>query len=244
MFKIELSLIEYLQGMFSLLFVSVFLIVGTIILLKYFKLKRQDFLFVGIAWIGIVSPWWGDAINMLLILFFDTILEEMVYLIIVVAIAPIPLMCWLIAFTDLVYPHMRKLILIAFLIFSITIEILFFSFLFANPTNIATFKSPFQVQYNEFIQIYFLIILIIFILTGLLFSRETLKSENPELKLKGKLLFLAFIVLAIGSVLDAFIPLTPITVVITRVILSSSAIFFYFGFILPKAIKNFFLKEI
>ena len=71
-----------------------------------------------------------------------------------------------------------------------------------------------------------------------------MKSEKPNIKLKGKIILLAFLFFIIGATLEAAIPLVPITVIIARVILIISAIMFYNGFILPNAVKRFLLKEI
>ncbi|MHA1489264.1 MAG: hypothetical protein ACTSRI_06380 [Promethearchaeota archaeon] len=85
--------------------------------------------------------------------------------------------------------------------------------------------------------------MLIILITGLLFGRETFKSDDPEIKLKGKMLILAFPSFAIGAILDATIPFTAITLIIVRLILISSSIEFYGGFILPKWMKKLLLKQ-
>jgi hypothetical protein len=91
----------------------------------------------------------------------------------------------------------------------------------------------------------------VLLVTGTLFARRSLRSDNEEVKLKGKLLLAAFLSFSIGAILDSMIggilgdndPLLPIMVVIVRIILISSAIEFYGGFILPKWLKDLFLKQ-
>jgi hypothetical protein len=92
-------------------------------------------------------------------------------------------------------------------------------------------------------EFYFLILIVILFITGNLFAYHSVKSNNPEIKLKGKFLFAAFNSYLIGSIIEAMFHLEPITVVITRLILISSAIEFYLGFITPRRIRHFFLKE-
>ena len=79
--------------------------------------------------------------------------------------------------------------------------------------------------------------------TGFLFTRESLKSEDLEIRLKGKLIFIAFILFTIGSGLDTSIPLNFVTLPIIRGFEIASAIVFYFGFFLPKWFKKFIKKE-
>ncbi|MHA1467605.1 MAG: hypothetical protein ACTSP6_05940, partial [Promethearchaeota archaeon] len=60
----------------------------------------------------------------------------------------------------------------------------------------------------------------------------------PEIKLRGKFLMAAFISWTFGAIADAIIPLTVITLPIIRIILITSAIEFYIGFVLPDWIKK------
>jgi hypothetical protein len=77
----------------------------------------------------------------------------------------------------------------------------------------------------------------------MLFVRETFRSENREMLIKGKFILIAFLSFIIGQIMEILIPLTLATVVITRLILISSSIEFYIGLILPERIKNLILKE-
>jgi len=116
-------------------------------------------------------------------------------------------------------------------------------YLISDPSLIGVFVGPFQIRWSLFMEIYFLILIVILFITGNLFAYHSVKSNNPEIKLKGKFLFAAFNSYLIISIIEAMFHLEPITVVITRLILISSAIEFYLGFILPKRIRYFFLKE-
>jgi hypothetical protein len=72
------------------------------------------------------------------------------------------------------------------------------------------------------------------LISGILIARQSIRSEKPEIKLKGKFLLIAFILFVIGAFADAVLLLTVITLPIIRIILISSSVLFYFGFILPK----------
>jgi hypothetical protein len=82
----------------------------------------------------------------------------------------------------------------------------------------------------------------IFEIIGFVFVKESLKSDKPEIRLKGKLLFLAFLSFIIGTTTE-IINLPLIIIVIGRVILIFSAFAYYCGFMLPRWIKELLLKE-
>ena len=73
---------------------------------------------------------------------------------------------------------------------------------------------------------------------GVLIAINSIKSDTPEIKLRGKFLLAAFISWSFGAIADATIPLTVITLPIIRIILITSAIEFYIGFVLPDWIKK------
>lgn len=141
------------------------------------------------------------------------------------------------------YQEKQKLILIIFSAIAIIFEVIFFILLFTDPSLIGTFVGPFQVRYTLFIRIIMSFYAGLALITGVIFAVKTIKAgTSPEMILRGKFLLLAFPSFALGSILDVLVPLTPFTVVITRLILISSAIEFYFGFSLPKIVKKLFLK--
>ncbi|MFX0071653.1 MAG: hypothetical protein ACFFAO_11235 [Candidatus Hermodarchaeota archaeon] len=153
---------ELLQGIFTTIFVVISVILGTMILLKYFKYKQRDLIFVGITWIGMSFPWLPDAVNLFLIVFFNTTLNEAVYFFIVIGLLPIPLFTWLIAFTDLIKIETKKIILVIFLITSVIFEIFFVLILLTDVALVGRFVGIFQPEYTILFQIYFLIIIVIF----------------------------------------------------------------------------------
>ena len=134
------------------------------------------------------------------------------------------------------------MILLSVLIFNLVFESLFFYFLFTNVNAIATLADVLTIQWSLFSQIYFIINLVLFLITGILLSRRSLQSESKEIRFKGKHLMAAFISSTIATVLDFAIP-NPLTYIIARVILVSSSIEFYIGFLLPERIKRLLLKE-
>ena len=183
-------------------------------------------------------PWLSDSISVVMILTLGVPLSRFAKVIIELAFLPFFLLTWLTAFTDLVYKKDQKLILIIVLVLGIAFEIAFFYIIFTDFSLLGTFESELDIIWSPFILIYLFSFLAIFVTTGIVFGRESFKSDNKEIRTKGKFLITAFLSFMFGVILDASVPLEPIWVVITRLILISSAFEYYFGFILPEWMKK------
>ena len=239
----SLSLLDTVNGVCSLIFVSISLLVGFIILSRYFKYKERIYLMVGATWILISCPWWSSSLSFLVALSNDVGITPEAYFIIGNILVPFAIVLWLLAFTEFLYTEKRKLILLVFALYGFIFEILFFSFLFVDPNLIGELNPPVDVRYNSFIMIFLISFLLIVVVTGFLFANLSLKSKDPEVKLKGKLLIIAYIAFTVGALLDTAITLNEVTIIITRIILIISAICWYGGFLLPKWMKKYLLRS-
>lgn len=238
-----LSSADILNGVFSIIFVSVSLIVGIIILTRFFKYKERIYFLVGITWVLIASPWWPSSISFLVALSNGIGITPEAYFLTGNLFAPFAIIVWLLAFTEFLYTNKRKLILLAFSIFGLIFEILFLTFLFLDTNLIGVLNPPVDVNYKSFIMIFLIAFLTIMVVTGFLFANLSLKSDDPEVKLKGKLLIVAYITFSIGALLDSSIPLEEALIIITRLILILSAFCWYAGFIMPKWMKKYLLRK-
>ncbi len=108
--------------------------------------------------------------------------------------------------------------------------------------HIGVLENPIEPDTSRFILIHLVVILITALVTGFLFFRESKKSQDPEIKLKGKLFFVGVILFVTGSIVDALNTILTILLII-RVILMVSAFFIYMGFLIPDWMKNLLLKE-
>jgi hypothetical protein len=211
--------------------------------MKYRIYKKNYYIYVGIVWIGISTPWMHGAIAFIL-LFMNITLDVNIRFMIGYIFIPIITVLWLIVFTEFMYREKRKIIVGVFTIIALITEFLFFYFLFTDPENmIGYFVRTFSAVYRPFYRFTILFYLAVALITFLLFARESIKSQDPELKLKGKFLVGAFLTYAACAVLDSFFLFQPVIVVVVRLLLVSSAIEFYFGWILPEPVKNIFLKK-
>ncbi len=225
-------------GVFSLIVVGIFIIVGLKILLKYWKAKDKNFILTGIAWFGISEPWWPSAISFLVALFNDTGISIEAYIIINCAFLPFFLTLWLIVMTDLIQIRNKTTVIIVNSIISGILEILIFYFLFTDISMVGEKLSPVDVDLGPITQLFFFYILSVFLITGFLFSIKTIKLNDPKPRLRGKFLLLAFTLFLIGAVMEIIM-----TMIINRIIILSCVIVFYVGFIMPERIEKIFLKQ-
>jgi hypothetical protein len=248
-----LQLVDYLQGSFSLIFVLISLFLGLKILFKYPKYKSRLYILVGLSWIGVANPYFPDAISFLMNILIQQSLAVEWYFIIGNCFIPLALLCWFIAYTDMTNKKNQKLIIFLTILFSGLFELMFFVFLFTDITQIGIISParPFTVEFGLFITVYLVIIILILLITGIKFAQKSIRSEDRDVRLKGKLLRAAFITFSIAAVLDSLLgmifgdptdPLLAIMVVIVRILLIISAFEFYGGFILPRWIHAIFGK--
>jgi len=237
-----LNPLDFLNGIFSFIFVIISLVVGFLILIRYVRYKEKIYFFVGATWILISEPWWPSSLSFLVSLSNGVGLDPTIYFLIGNTLVPLAIALWLIAFTDFLFTEKRKLILSVFAIIGIIFEIMFFTLLLIDPVLIGSLNPPVDVSYNFFMMIFLLIFILIVVISGLLFARLSLKSDDPEVKLKGKLLVIAYIAFFVGALLDSSIRLNELGIIFVRLTLIASAIFWYGGFLLPHWMKKLFLR--
>ncbi|MFX1427228.1 MAG: hypothetical protein ACFFBE_12310 [Promethearchaeota archaeon] len=240
----QLSAFEFFYGSFTFASVIISTILGLFIGLKYREHKRVELLLVGITWILLASPYWSDAIQFLLITIGEIELNSPLYFFLANAfIAPIHI-TWALTFTNLLFKQYKKQIMLFFIIEAVIFEISFLSVFFIDPYLIGDQISVFVVEWAIWVQIYLLFSILLFLVTGFLFTRASLKSIEEEIKLKGKFLLIAFISFTIGTLIDVIAADSPteITILLARIFVIFSSVCFYIGFTLPKFIKDIFIK--
>ena len=238
-----LDALEFYNGLTSTVFVVISIIVGIKLILKYFEFKKRSFFFAGLTWLILCETYWPVAVSFILVLITNETLPTLTYFIMGALFIPLGLLSWLIVFTDLVYKSKQRVILILAVITGIIFEIFYLYFLFTNPSIIVEKVGLVDGEYKFFALYYFLAVLGTFLITGFLFARQSLNSDDPAIRLKGKLLIGAFIEFTIGIALDGLTPLNFITITIYRLIVILAAIQFYSGFFLPSWLEKLILKQ-
>lgn len=135
----------------------------------------------------------------------------------------------------------RKLLILISLIFTGIMELIYVIIIFTDMELLGTLKAPIQVEYGLFSYVYLSVLLVIFLFFAGNFIKESLRSMDPVVKLKGKFLFGSLIIFTFGCVLEVFFKDIWIFVV-ARIIMMISAISFYMGFLMPKKVKNALLR--
>ena len=239
----ELQPFEIFNGITEIIFVGITMVLGFSIVAKYFATKNRELLLVGLTWIIITEPWIAGIYSFLFTLFRGSMITTEAYLIVGFTFLPLAMFLWIIVFTDLVYKEKQKIIVAIVLIYSILFEIFFFYFLFTQPSILAVLHSPLEIEYKLFIQLYLIFLMAFTLLTGIIFAQKTKQLGGAELKWRGNLLIIAFVLLIIGSIFDTIFTQNILLILFKRLILIFASIAFYFGFVIPKWLKNLILKN-
>ena len=239
----ELQPFEIFNGITELIFVGITMILGFSIIAKYLTTKNREFLLVGLTWIIVTEPWIAGAFSFLYTLFTDTMITTEMYLIVGFTFLPLAQCLWIIAFTDLVYKEKQKTIIAIVLIYSVIFEIFFFYFLFTQPSILAVLHRPLEIEYKIFIQLYLISLITFTLVTGIIFAQKTKQLGGAELKWRGNLLILAFILLVIGSSFDTIFTQDILLILFKRLMLIFSSFAFYCSFAIPKWLKKLILKN-
>jgi len=241
----SLTPLDILNGILGLLVVIVSFILGLIVLLKYFKNKNKNFILLGINLIFLTSGWYGTSTSFVIALInsSDGLSLEMILLLNFIPL-PIGLICWCGFYSNILLKEKQKLFLLTMTIITIFFYSVFLYVVFTDVSQAAIKISPVDTTAgeNRFLSIYIIIFIIVLLITGIHFSLQTMKYEDIEMKVKGKFLLFAFPSFSIGGFLDSTLPSNEITLILFRILLISSIIGFYIGYLLPNWIKKRIIK--
>ena len=238
-----LEFYEIVNGTLSLCLVIIYIIVGFFIALKYRKRKDRVYILFGIGYMTIIQSWYPSSISFLLAIFTGKGLPPIQYFIIGTVAIPLCGICLLTAVTDMFLKEKQKLILLIYLFLFIIFEITFFYFIFTDPSQIGELKGPIDVEYKSFVTYFLAFILISILVFGILFGIESIRTEDPEMTLRGKILIIGFCLFVVCAFIDSSIPLNVMMLTLVRIGLILTAIIFYCAFVLPEWIKKLFLKK-
>jgi len=216
--------------------------VGISIALKYRKTKERTYILFGITWIGVVEAYYAVSISFIVALFNNTGLSPEIYFLIGIPLYPVSTLIWITAFTDIVFKDKQRIMQIIFIIIGAIFDVIFFFLLFTNPSAIGVLLSPVDSKFGLIVTIYILFSLCVIFLTGILIAIVSIKTNNPEHRLRGIFLLITLITFVVGAGLDT-LELDILALTIIRLIMISSALEFYITFIMPKWVKRVLIKE-
>lgn len=232
---------QILQGIFGSAWVAIAVWVGIKIILKASELERKELITVGLTYIFISSAWWGVVFQFITYGLFSVQIPDLLYLFIGNVFVPLSLVTWLYSFSEIIIPFQKKYVLTFTIIYSAVWELVLIVLLFVDLELVGTVSSVniLDSSHGSVMSIFVLLGVIIFAVSGIYFSIKSMMLDDPEIKWKGRFLLIAWINFTLGALLDALIKVhTPLTLIITRLILISSAILYFLGFFLPEALKQ------
>lgn len=242
-------LFQNLELLFLGLIVLIFMIISSIIALKlintYRKYKRKEHLLAGVTYFGMASVWADIPFNFIIILFFNEIPPMEAYFLVNGSLVIITNFLWIISILSLskINKIVRKVISVVFGIITVIIEVLYLYLVFTDWTLLGHLINPLYAEYSPLLEILYAYHLIAFIIPGFWMSINSLKARGNELKLKSKLLILSFLIFTIGSIIQLFMMELILIFIIGQIILTISALLFYWAYVLPKWIVRLFLGE-
>jgi len=241
--------LEMIQGIFNTIFVVITIYIGLIFISKYFQHKNSNLYLFGIFWIG-AAIWFIFIPIQFVLLFFEITIHEWAYYLVMYPTLPVIADVWLIAVTRLLYFKRRTLFLRVFTLMAIVFEILFFSFLFIDDGLIATRPGYFYIEMTPFAIFYIVFLMSFILITAVMFGISSLDSKDPEIRMKGKLIIISIFLFGGGAATDLLIPpldldpiIKAIITIIARILMSSSGILFYIGFMLPNWTKKILFRK-
>lgn len=239
-----LELFEIVSGTFSIILVSLYLYLGIRISSRFFDLKQRIYLYIGLTWIFMAEPWYPSTVSFIISWFNGEGLINFprIFLVIGNLFLPVAILAWMMAFSSLLYKEKRQIIMGLTIISCLIYEIIFIYFLIVDPSFLGTMVSPVDSSYGLFMTIVQFLLLITIFITGLRFASSTTKSKKREHIIKGRFLLLAFFSFFIGAILDVFSNISVVIFITGRILLITSSLEFYIGFIYPEKVRNYFQK--
>jgi len=241
------SEIAIVSGFTAAISVFIGLFFGLIVLLK--SIKTKEFLIFNffLCIVFTLSPWFPSGLGFLYWQITGSILSYQIYVLLGTVGIPIAILAWLNVYLSTLKPERKKIILISYGVLSVIFEFYLFYFLyFASGAPVQSLlgifnniSNPTDIDYKGFILIFLGLSIITACATGIHFAVSSIKlKESKSLMWKGYFLLFAFTLFGISAIFDALIEMDSITLVIIRIILVISNLFFYLGFILPRWIRK------
>ncbi|MFX1394416.1 MAG: hypothetical protein ACFFAH_12690 [Promethearchaeota archaeon] len=240
-----LSLDLMILGFVTLIYIFFLSAVGIKIGLIYFRNKKKVYLYTGISVIGTATPWSGTGLFFISQVFFDIIPPIELLFLFHGAFIPISSITWIFAMLDVfeVNPNKQKWIKIIFLILWMSLEIIYLTFIFTDTTLLGTpTENNLIIEYAPFGQLYLFIALAQMVITLTILGIYSWKSDDPKIQLRGKLIIISICIFTAAAILEILIPIIPI-LILARFLVMIYVVFYYMGFILPKWVQDFFLRD-
>jgi len=235
---VDLLPIDLFNGICSIATVLLYFVISFHLVHKFLKYRQKALLYMGLALFFLASIWLGLSVSFIFYIVIETSLPFEIQVLIAYGF-PFALFFWLLVFTELIYKKKQKLITIISGIYLILLEVFFYTFLFTNISLLGVTTGFFYTSWGPFILLRILINMLIFLTTSVIFIREANKGEDPENKLKARLILVGTVFLILGGLIYSIFGI----VFIALVILLVSVLGFYGGIVYPEWVAKMFLRN-
>ncbi|MFX1257166.1 MAG: hypothetical protein ACFFAN_04875 [Promethearchaeota archaeon] len=239
----DLTELEIVHGSTSLIFSIVGIIIGLTIAYKGYKSQQEEILAVGISVAFSRVTLLPAGISFITFIFFDFILPDTLYFFITYGITGCAIIPWMYAMTKFLFPQHLKKVLLIYIAIHIFFEILLITLLIVNPAMVATKEGFFNLNSGIIMSIFVIYSTISVLYTMFWFIRDCLKSKNLNTKWRGRFLLMSTLIVAFGIVTDSAFSLNAILLLVVRLILLVGVVINYLGWLLPKWLANWLIKE-
>jgi len=238
-----LSLEEIINGALSIIFVSISLLIGLKILLKYFEHRRRELIFAALAVVLLSSIYWDYSFSFILYLTLSIKLPDQAYFAVGIPSLPWALFFWLFTLSELMFKKQQKIVLSLYVMQTIIFEIIFFTLLIIQPSLIGTIVSIVDSEYEWFVLSYIIFLNVILIISAAVFAKNSSEFDEPIVKIKGLLILVGVLFFSIGGFSEIFSSISLVFLIVGRIIIMISGIILYVGITMPKKIIKFLIKS-
>jgi hypothetical protein len=215
-------------------------------IVKYFQYGKKELFYIGFAWMGIYQPWWPSAFVFLLNVFgiVNGGIDPGLYILIGTMFLPFTAFAWFNGVSEMLFKEKKKIIIGIYVAITVSMDILIATLIALGNTSVLGTIDIVDADYDTILIVYYLFMDVSVATTGILMGVKSLQSKIPQIQLKGKFLIAAPICYILGGLLDVgLIDFLPSLIIMTRSILMLGSLLFYLGFLLPKPLETFLLKE-
>ncbi|MFX1257137.1 MAG: hypothetical protein ACFFAN_04730 [Promethearchaeota archaeon] len=240
----DLTQLQIVDGIIGLIYPAVGITVGIIIASKYAKYKSKELLFVGLSLITSVISYLAIGITFIGIVFFDYVLDDTIFFILLIGFNCLGLIFWICAISLLIFTKKIKQIVSVYVIIcaGMWIYTLLGRYVY---TSWEVYKrvGPMDAEFSPVISLFSLFLLLSLLITGIMFCRECFKSDQLRVVWRGRFILIGLILYLIVVLFIVFNVTNLTLVIISRVILVIRIAFSYLGWLLPERVAKMLIKQ-
>ncbi len=234
----ELNQFEIMNGTVMIIIVILYWYIALKLFLKYNSLEDKNLLYLAIIFIFQSLTWLAPTVLFLSIILTGSLISFELYLLIGHAL-PFAVFFWIIVITELMFKDKQKLILTIIGIYYAALVVIFFYLFFTDISLLGELRGFLGFQQGPFLIIRNLSSMIISIVSVILFYRESHKSDNAQIRLRGTLFLTAIIFVVLG----AFLHIITGIAVLALIFFLLASICYYTALLTPEWMKKRLIKE-